>query len=247
MRHCSIHRQIRSISSAFTLIELLVVISIISLLTAILLPTLSSARDAAWAVKCASNMKQIGVAANIYMVEHDDVYLPQGFGAPFFWPWTRILAESGAGAPGIARQGNVAYTPLDYGDEAYLYCDQTFKTFPNIGITYAMPYSPFTRTVGGLDFQWPQNDYYTRASMIERPSAVVALFEVRAGSTSELVAGSSWNRLNQWADEVHNGASNFLFADGHVDRERSGWMIGHDEFGIPDYAERNFYNRVTAD
>jgi prepilin-type N-terminal cleavage/methylation domain-containing protein len=57
----------------FTLIELLVVIAIIGILSALLLPVLSKAKNRASQVTDLNNLKELTTAINLYCTDHDDI------------------------------------------------------------------------------------------------------------------------------------------------------------------------------
>jgi prepilin-type N-terminal cleavage/methylation domain-containing protein/prepilin-type processing-associated H-X9-DG protein len=86
--------------SAFTLVELLVVIGIIALLIAILLPTLSRAREQARSVRCMSNLRSIGQAMMNYSSDNHGYIVPA-----YNLPWVPGSSSNFTGGPSQPLDG----------------------------------------------------------------------------------------------------------------------------------------------
>jgi prepilin-type N-terminal cleavage/methylation domain-containing protein/prepilin-type processing-associated H-X9-DG protein len=94
----------------FTLIELLVVIAAITILAALLFPVFGAARDAARRVTCLSHLRQVALAHQMYVQDHDEV-LPSWYirGSRRLVIWPELLLPYYRDAhlldDGFSRQG----------------------------------------------------------------------------------------------------------------------------------------------
>ncbi len=231
----------------FTLIELLVVIVIITILAAILLPVLARSRESARTAICASQIRQLGIAQQMYAEDNQDWLTGKGWIKWSSMGWKHTWHDQDR-----VREGKLWRN--DYLRDAELYICPTF----------ARIYTDFPSTCGHSSpgdvvpaFTYTYNAYLDRhgewgrkiaqqMSRVNHPDSIMMFTEenpfivpifsrysinnaIFGPGTSETSVIDGIATYHSWGNYFSGSArGNVCFVDGHVARVpiRDTWRVG---------------------
>lgn len=221
----------------FTLLELIIVVAILGILMSILLPSLSNSKEAAMKAVCMSNLKQIGVGAQLHLKDDDGKYPKRDDSKDFQFSWFGQKGNRGNNGyytrhpklrslnPYILNISKddipedvvipLAECPSDefhYGDKGASYNNNTYA---KAGLENIKPYS-----VGTGEFRRNGKEIMKSVGIsifeIENPGLFVAFSEYGGDKSANAESDISRDERDYFHTPYGKNYWNVLFSDGRV-------------------------------
>ena len=211
---------------AFTLVELLVVVAVIGVLAALLLPALSRSKASAQRIQCVSNLRQLGLAAQMYWDEYENQAFryrrgPTNDGVVYWFGW---LANGREGERDFDATPGVLFPFL--GGRGVAVCPALQYTLPSFklkaaGAAYGYGYN--------LQLSAPLSQPPVSLGKVTQPAELGVLadaaqvndFQPPASRDRPLLEEFYYVNTNEpTAHFRHARQANVVFCDGHVGAER---------------------------
>jgi prepilin-type processing-associated H-X9-DG protein/prepilin-type N-terminal cleavage/methylation domain-containing protein len=208
--------------SGFTLVELLVVTGLIAILIALMLPVLGRAREQAKRITCLSNLRQMAVAAQIYVSQNQGYYpVAQYMAADAAYAWDLTTTWSSGQlsvVPGLLW-GSLGITQI-----------QQCPSFDGAANWLIDPYTGYNYNTSYIGHgQGEAIESPAKASAVQHSSQTALFGDGQYGGGADKFMRAPWPNpgdatfSGRWAGTQgyrHLGQTNVAFCDGHAESLR---------------------------